>query len=52
LDVERLFSGDPDILQAAAQIDRSLIQLALARPLRERLRAGVALARLASRFRA
>jgi hypothetical protein len=52
LDVERLFSGDPDILQAAAQIDRSLIQLALARPLRERLRDGVALARLASRFRA
>ena len=40
LDVERLFSGDPDILQAAAQIDRSLIQLALARPLRERLSAG------------
>jgi hypothetical protein len=52
LDVERLFAGDPDILQAAAQIDRSLIQLALARSLRERLRAGVALARLASRFRA
>jgi|GEM_PF-3019051 hypothetical protein len=51
-DVERLFAGDPDVLQAAQEVDRSLIQLALVRSLRERLRAGVAMARLASRFRA
>jgi hypothetical protein len=51
-DVKRLLDDDPDILRAVAEVDRSLIQLALARPLRERLRAGVAMARLASRFRA
>ena len=51
-DVERLLADDPDILRAVAEVDRSLIQLALARSLRERLRAGVAVARLASRFRA
>jgi len=50
-DVERLFADDPDILRAMAEVDRSLIRLALARSLRERLRAGVAMARLASRFR-
>jgi hypothetical protein len=51
-DVKRLFASDPDILHAVAEVDRSLIRLALARSLRERLRAGVAMARLASRFRA
>jgi hypothetical protein len=51
-DVERLFASDPDILHAVAEVDRSLIRLALARSLRERLRAGVAMARLASKFRA
>jgi hypothetical protein len=50
-DVERLLADDPDILHAVAEVDRSLIRLALARSLRERLRAGVAMARLASRFR-
>ncbi len=50
-DVKRLFADDPDILRAVAEVDRSLIQLTLARSLRERLRAGVAMARLASRFR-
>ena len=52
IDVERLFADDPDILRAVAEVDRSLIRLALARSLRERLRSGVAMARLASRFRA
>lgn len=43
---------DAEILQAAAEVDRTLIQLALKRSLRERLRAGASLARLAARFRA
>jgi hypothetical protein len=51
-DVERLLADDPDVLLAVAEVDRSLIQLALALSLRERLRAGFAMARLASRFRA
>ncbi|WP_153824543.1 hypothetical protein [Polyangium spumosum] len=43
---------DAEIVQAAAEVDRTLIQLALGRTLRERLRAGASLARVASRFRA
>ena len=39
---------DAEILQAAAEVDRTLIQLALKRSLRERLRAGASLARLAA----
>ncbi|MDC0742207.1 hypothetical protein [Polyangium mundeleinium] len=46
------WSLDPEILEAAGEVDRSLIQLALGRTLRERLRAGASLARLAARFRA
>jgi hypothetical protein len=45
-------ADDPDVFLAVAEVDRSLIQLALARSLRERLRVGFAMARLASRFRA
>ena len=43
---------DAEILQAAAEVDRTLIQLAMKRSLRERLRAGASLPRLAARFRA
>jgi hypothetical protein len=43
---------DAEILEAASEVDRMLIQLALGRSLRERLRAGASLARLAARFRA
>ena len=43
---------DAEILEAASEVDRTLIQLALRRTLRERLRAGASLARLAARFRA
>jgi hypothetical protein len=43
-------ADERELQQATAEIDRTLIQLALARSLRERLRAGVAMARLASRF--
>lgn len=43
---------DAELLEAAGEVDRTLIQLALDRSLRERLRAGASLARLAARFRA
>jgi hypothetical protein len=41
---------DPSLEEAAREVDRSLIRLAMNRSLRERLRAGVAMARLAARF--
>jgi len=40
-----------DLAQAVAEVDRSLIRLALTWTLRERLQAGTAMARLAARFR-
>jgi hypothetical protein len=42
---------DPELALAAGEIDRSLIRLALERSPFERLRAGVAMAKLAARFR-
>jgi hypothetical protein len=42
---------DPELALAVEEIDRSLIQLALERSPFERLRAGVAMAKLAARFR-
>ncbi len=52
-DRERALAAlDAEILEAASEVDRTLIQLALRRTLRERLRAGASLARLAARFRA
>lgn len=42
---------DPDLAAAVAEIDTSLIQLALLRSPFERLRAGVAMAVFATRFR-
>jgi hypothetical protein len=38
------------LAEAAREVDRTLIQLAMSRSLRERLRAGVAMSRLAARF--
>jgi hypothetical protein len=52
-DLEGMLTAlDAEILEAAGEVDRTLIQLALRRTLRERLRAGASLARLAARFRA
>jgi hypothetical protein len=42
---------DPELALAVGEIDRSLIRLALERSPFERLRAGVAMAKLAARFR-
>jgi hypothetical protein len=39
------------LADAVAEVDRTLIHLAMERTLAERLRAGVAMARLAARFR-
>lgn len=42
---------DAELVAAVAEVDETLIQLALQRSPFERLRAGVAMARFASRFR-
>lgn len=42
---------DAELIAAMAEVDTSLIQLALRRSPFERLRAGVAMARFAARFR-
>lgn len=48
---ELLEQMDPELVAAVAEVDATLIQLALQRSPFERLRAGVAMARFASRFR-
>jgi hypothetical protein len=49
--VELLQRMDPELVAAVAEVDETLIQLARQRSPFERLRAGVAMARFASRFR-
>jgi hypothetical protein len=47
---ELLAEMDPELVAAVAEVDETLIQLALQRSPFERLRAGVAMARFAMRF--
>ncbi len=47
---EMLKGMDAELVAAAEEVDRTLIQLALERTPFERLRAGIAMARFASRF--
>jgi hypothetical protein len=46
-----LLAQDAELAVAVGEVDRSLVELAMMRTLGERLRAGVAMARLAARFR-
>jgi hypothetical protein len=48
--IRALLARDPELASAVLDVDRSLIHLAMQRPLRERLRAGVGLSKLAARF--
>jgi hypothetical protein len=48
---ELLQRMDPELIAAVSEVDETLIRLALQRSPFERLRAGVAMARFASRFR-
>ncbi len=48
---ELLAKMDSDLVTAISEVDPSLIQLALERSPFERLRAGMAMARFAARFR-
>lgn len=48
---ELLEQMDAEMVAAVAEVDETLIQLALQRSPFERLRAGVAMARFATRFR-
>ena len=48
--VRALLDRDPDLAHAVADVDRTLIHLAMQRTTRERLRAGVGLFKLAARL--
>jgi len=49
--VRALLNQDAELARAVGEVDRSLVELAMMRTLGERLRAGVAMARLGARFR-
>jgi hypothetical protein len=48
--VRALLDADPDLARAVADVDRTLIHLAMLRTARERLRAGIGLFKLAARL--